>query len=122
MNAAEVAKRAGIGKDTLRYYEKIGLISPPPRSANGYRAYNPTVLDELRFIKLGQSVGFTLGEIKPAIPFVRDPRPGCPLLTKALVDQVERVDEKIAELEQAKATLQRWLIKLASQQVSNSGA
>jgi DNA-binding transcriptional MerR regulator len=115
MNASEVAKRADIGKDTLRYYEKLGLITSPPRSANGYRNYPPTILDELRFIKLGQSVGFTLNEIKPAIPFLANPDPGCPLLTKAIESQIDRVNSKIEELEQSKATLERWRVKLAEQ-------
>jgi DNA-binding transcriptional MerR regulator len=76
MNASEVARLASISKDTLRYYEKQGLISQPPRSANGYREYPAFVLEELRFIKLGQSVGFTLNEIKPAIPLVCAILPG----------------------------------------------
>lgn len=114
MNSSEVAKLADIGKDTLRYYEKLGLISKPPRSANGYRKYPKTVLEELRFIKLGQSVGFTLNEIKPAIPFLANPKPGCPLLSNAIIAQIQRVDTKIAELKQSKATLERWQSKLSA--------
>lgn len=113
MNASEVAKKAEIGKDTLRYYEKLGLITPPPRSLNGYRDYPVSVLEELRFIKLGQSVGFTLSEIKPAIPFLANPKPGCPLLTEAISSQIKRVDERIIELQQSKATLERWQSKLS---------
>ena len=112
MNAGEVAKKANVGKDTLRYYEKLGLISDPPRDTNGYRNYSSSVLEELRFIKLGQSVGFTLSEIKPAIPFLANPKPGCPLLSQAIDSQIERVNMKIADLEQSKATLERWRDKL----------
>ncbi len=112
MKANDVAQAAGIGKDTLRYYEKIGLITQPPRGENGYRHFDPFVLEELRFIRLAQSVGFTLNEIKPAIPFLKNPKPSCPILRDALERQVERVDAKIAELEQSKATLTRWLSKL----------
>jgi DNA-binding transcriptional MerR regulator len=49
-------------------------------------------LEELKFIKMAQSVGFTLNEIKPAIPSLSNPKPGCPLLTKAIVDQIERIE------------------------------
>lgn len=112
MNANEVAKTAGIGKDTLRYYEKIGLISMPPRGANGYRVYPASVLEELRFIRLGQSVGFTLNEIKPAIPFIQNPKPDCPLLKNAITSQITRIEDKMAELEQSRETLLRWLQKL----------
>ena len=115
MNAGEVAKKAEVGKDTLRYYEKMGLISEPPRDTNGYRNYPNSVLEELRFIKLGQSVGFTLNEIKPAIPFLANPKPGCPLLSEAIDNQIERVNSKISELKQSKITLERWRSKLLEQ-------
>ncbi|WP_100642489.1 MerR family transcriptional regulator [Alteromonas facilis] len=122
MKASDVAKLSGIAKDTLRYYEKIGLITPPVRRNNGYRDYAETTLEELRFIKMAQSVGFTLQEIKPAIPFVKAPKPGCPLLTDAIVQQLNRIDQKIAELEQSKSTLNRWLDKLSSQQLTHKAS
>jgi DNA-binding transcriptional MerR regulator len=120
MKANEIAKLTGLAKDTLRYYEQIGLISTPPRNANGYRDYPNSCLEELKFIKMAQSVGFTLSEIKPAIPFLANPKPGCPLLTKAMVDQIERIEEKITELQTSKETLHRWLAKLQAQELPNS--
>uniref|UniRef100_A0A486XJM9 Mercuric resistance operon regulatory protein n=1 Tax=Rheinheimera sp. BAL341 TaxID=1708203 RepID=A0A486XJM9_9GAMM len=109
MKASDVAKSAGISKETLRYYEKTGLISTPIRQANGYRNYPASVLDELRFIKLAQTVGFTLNEIKPAIPFLKNPDPRCPQLIQALKNQISRVDQKMGNLVVAKAILNRWL-------------
>ncbi len=114
MKAIDVAKLAGISKETLRYYEAIGLISVPARLANGYRSYDQHVLDELRFIKLGQTVGFTLNEIKVAIPSLKSPDPKCPKLIKALEEQQARVNEKIAELTEVKILLARWISKLNS--------
>ncbi|WJG08573.1 MerR family transcriptional regulator [Aliiglaciecola sp. LCG003] len=116
MKASELATKANLGKDTLRYYEKIGLISAPPRGINGYRDYPASCLDELKFIKMAQSVGFTLSEIKPAIAFLSNPQPGCPMLTQAISKQIERINEKIVELEISKVTLHRWLEKLQQQQ------
>ena len=95
----------------MRYYEQIGVISSPPRGDNGYRDYPESCLEEIKFIKMAQSVGFTLNEIKPAIPFLANPKPSCPLLTKAIVDQIERIEEKIT----SKSTLNRWLLKLHAQ-------
>ena len=120
MRANELAKRTGLGKDTLRYYEQIGVISRPPRASNGYRDYPESCLEQLKFIKMAQSVGFTLNEIKPAIPFLANPKPGCPLLAKAIVDQINRIEEKISELETSKTTLNRWLLKLQAQAVADS--
>ena len=114
MKAIDVAKSAGISKETLRYYEKIGLISKPIRQQNGYRSYDLHVLEELRFIKLGQMVGFTLNEIKVAIPSLKNPVSKCPQLIQALEQQLARVDEKMAELSDAKILLARWLSKLNS--------
>ncbi|WP_100658578.1 MerR family transcriptional regulator [Alteromonas flava] len=114
MQASEVAKRAGVNKDTLRYYEQLGVISAPKRAANGYREYSEETLEELRFIKLAQSVGFTLQEIKPAIPFVQNPIPGCPKLTQAITQQLARIDDKLAELARSRQTLLRWLDKLSA--------
>jgi DNA-binding transcriptional MerR regulator len=112
VQASELAKRANVAKDTLRYYEKIGLISKPPRNANGYRDYPAACLEELKFIKMAQSVGFTINEIKPAIPLIANPDANCPLLSGAISNQILRIEEKIAELQQSKSTLQRWLVKL----------
>jgi DNA-binding transcriptional MerR regulator len=115
MKANELGKRTELGKDTLRYYEQIGVISTPQEGDNGYRDYPGSCLEELKFIKMAQLVGFTLNEIKPAIPFLANPKPGCLLLNKAIVDQIERIEEKIIELETSKSTLNRWLLNLHAQ-------
>lgn len=109
MKANEVTKLTDTSKDTLRYYEKIGLISKPIRNGNGYRDYSKKTLQELKFIKLAQSLGFTLTEIKQAIPHVANPVPGCPKLTAALQNQITRVDSKIEELKHTRKTLEKWL-------------
>ncbi|MBV1910676.1 MAG: MerR family transcriptional regulator [Kangiellaceae bacterium] len=109
MKANEVVTLSGVSKDTLRYYEKIGLINQPPRSINGYRNYSQSVLEELKFVKLGQSLGFSLAELKEAIPHLANPKPGCPKLSAALSKQIDRVDTKIVELKKNRKTLEKWL-------------
>ncbi len=109
MRSEQLAEKANVGKDTLRYYEKIGLLTPPPRGANGYRHYSKENLNELKFIKLAQSVGFTLNEIKPAIPFVNNPQPGCPKLRKAIENKLTEIEGRIEELHQAKSKLRYWM-------------
>ena len=59
-----VAKRAGVGIDTVRYYERAGLITPPARLASGYRRYGEVDVARLRFIKRAQALGFTLKEVR----------------------------------------------------------
>ncbi|MBE1302388.1 MAG: MerR family transcriptional regulator [Alteromonadaceae bacterium] len=111
MRMDKLIELTGVPRDTLRYYEKIGLITKPPRLANGYRDYPQTILNEIKFIKLAQSVGFTLNEIKPAIPFVNDPQPGCPKLHAAITEKIDAIDARIAELQSAKEKLGRQLAR-----------
>lgn len=108
MRSEELSEKSGVPKDTLRYYEKIGLLPRPQRSANGYRQYTQENLYQLKFIKLAQSVGFTLKEIKPAIEFVNNPQPGCPKLRKAIEDKLVEIDKRIEELGTAKQKLKQW--------------
>lgn len=109
MKISELMRRGEICRDTVRYYERIGLISKPLRLPNGYRDYPESTLNEIKFIRLAQSVGFTLNQIKPAIPYLANPQPNCPILGEALKKQIELVDTKIAELSDARKRLVRWL-------------
>lgn len=63
MMTGELAKRAGVNVETLRFYERKGLLPVPPRRASGYREYPPDSVTRIRFIKRAQDLGFTLGEI-----------------------------------------------------------
>lgn len=64
LGIGQLAKQTGIAIDTIRYYERTGLLSPQERSAAGYRRYTALELSRLRFIRRAQSLGFTLREIK----------------------------------------------------------
>jgi DNA-binding transcriptional MerR regulator len=59
LRVGEVAARAGVHRETLRYYERRGLIPPPPRRISGYRAYPPETVERVRLIKWAQGLGFT---------------------------------------------------------------
>ena len=63
LRTGQLAKKAKVNTETLRYYEKRGLIPTPPRRDSGYRIYPETTVDRLNFIKGAQSLGFTLDEI-----------------------------------------------------------
>jgi len=59
----EVAQRAGVSAPTIRYYEEIGLLGKPLRSSTGYRRYSESSVEEVRFIRKAQALGFSLDEI-----------------------------------------------------------
>ncbi|AII11155.1 MerR family transcriptional regulator [Rhodococcus opacus] len=63
MRSSELAARAGVNVQTLRYYERRGLLAKPPRSPSGYRAYPSEAVEIVRFVKRAQEHGFTLDEI-----------------------------------------------------------
>lgn len=64
MRSSELAQRASVNTETLRYYERRGLLQPPPRTPGGYRDYPPAAVELLRFIKRAQELGFTLDEVE----------------------------------------------------------
>jgi DNA-binding transcriptional MerR regulator len=63
LRSGELAKLAGVSPDTLRLYERKGLLARTPRTANGYRAYPPDALDRVRLVRAALSIGFTLDEL-----------------------------------------------------------
>ena len=64
MKISELAKSSGVNLETIRYYERLGLITPAKRDANGYRSFGQVQLDELQFIKACRAIGFSLDEIR----------------------------------------------------------
>ena len=96
LRISEVGKRAGVSSDTIRYYEREGLIPAPPRSASGYREYDDAVAGRLRFIKGAQAFGLRLSEIRELLE-IQD-RGACPCgHTRTLVEK--RIAELAAEIE-----------------------
>ena len=72
-----VARRAGVSPPTIRYYEDIGLLVPPLRSSSGYRRYSDTTVEELRFIRKAQALGFSLEEIGDILRLSRSGKTPC---------------------------------------------
>jgi MerR family transcriptional regulator, copper efflux regulator len=92
MRIGEVAAGAGVNVQTLRYYERRGLLPEPQRRGAGYRAYDPDTIRLVRFIKRAQELGFTLREIAELIELRQSPRRGAEVraLACAKVEDIER--------------------------------
>jgi len=92
-----LAKRAGVGIDTVRYYERAGLLAPSQRLASGYRRYTALELSRLRFIRRAQALGFTLNEVRDllALSAKRD----VARVKRSAQSKLEDVDKKIAALQ-----------------------
>lgn len=68
MNIGKLADATGVSPDTLRYYEKEGLIAPPKRAGNGYRHYDESHVSRVGFVRSAQALGFSLAEIREIVP------------------------------------------------------
>ena len=96
MQIKTLEARSGLPRDTLRFYERSGLITPPRRLPNGYREYDEHTLAELKFISAAREVGFTLAEIKKAIPHLKSPPDQCLDLLEGLLGRRQAVVEQLA--------------------------
>ena len=96
MQIKTLEARSGLPRDTLRFYERSGLITQPRRLQNGYREYDEHTLAELKFISAAREVGFTLAEIKRAIPHLKAPADQCLDLLEGLLGRRQAVIEQIA--------------------------
>lgn len=99
LRPGEVAAAVGVGLQTLRYYERRGLIEAPPRSNGGHRLYDAAVVTSLRVIKAAQRLGFTLAEVAEILDAAagRHGRRG-PGLDQRIRVKIDELDERIAEL------------------------
>jgi DNA-binding transcriptional MerR regulator len=93
----EVTKTLGIPVDTLRYYEKIGLL-PPVHRHNGMRYYSPKDVSRLRFIKRAQKMGFSLDEIAQLLSFRENPQQAKPQVRQLAHTKLSDVRHRVAEL------------------------
>ncbi|MGN6153637.1 MAG: MerR family transcriptional regulator [Lysobacteraceae bacterium] len=96
MRIGELERRSGLGRDTLRFYERSGLITPPRRQANGYRDYDDHTLAELHFIRTARELGFALDEIRVAMPSLRAPPARCDTLLAKLRERRETLEADVA--------------------------
>lgn len=105
MNISQLAKAVGVSTDTVRYYEKQGLISAPQRQANGYRRYTDTHVDLVRFVRGAQALGFSLAEIRAILPQVVQGTLGRTEIEQQLKAKMAQIDAHMAQLKTLKKEL-----------------
>lgn len=105
MKIGELAGHAGVNVQTVRYYERRGLLPEPERRPSGYREYGPDVLDRLRFIKRAQELGFTLSEIGELLALRLDPRTPAAAVKARAEAKIADIDRKMHDLERIRHAL-----------------
>ena len=93
------AREAGVNIETVRYYERRGLIERPPKG-DGYRTYSPELVTLIRFIKEAQQIGFSLSEIRELLALRADPSADCSDVQQQAMAKLEEVRRKIEQLRQ----------------------
>ncbi|PIE36718.1 MAG: Zn(2+)-responsive transcriptional regulator [Gammaproteobacteria bacterium] len=107
LKIGELAALAEVSRDTLRFYEKNGLLKPSARSESGYRLYSHGDVQRIGFILSAKAVGFTLGEIREllALEVTRDEK-SCQDVKGFVDDKLNTVDQRIEELQRIRQSLQ----------------
>ena len=111
LTIGELAAAAGVGRETVRFYERRGLIDEPPRSPAGYRRYSRDTVQRLRFIRHAQALGFTLAEITVLLDLRVDEVSACGTVEVRAREKLEQVETKIADLRRIGGALQRLVAK-----------
>ena len=106
----ELAEQSQVNLQTVRYYEREGLLPKPPRLASGYRVFSRDAVRRVRFIKRAQELGFSLKEIKELLSIRVDPRSDCADVQKLATAKLADIDQKIRTLQ----AMKRVLTKLAT--------
>ncbi len=116
LTVGRLADAAGVGRETIRYYERVGLLDEPPRSRAGYRHYPAEAIDRLRFIRRAQELGFTLAEITELLDLRIDEVSACVTVEARARAKLATVEDKIGDLRRIGHSLERLVQKCVARQ------
>ncbi|MCY9657126.1 MerR family transcriptional regulator [Paenibacillus chondroitinus] len=107
LTVGQIAKEAGVNIETIRYYERRGLLPEPPRTNSGYRMFSLETVHDVRFIKRAQELGFTLEEIKRLLSIYRkDDYFPIEEMRQFATEKIGKIEEKIDQLNNFKSILE----------------
>jgi len=113
MRIGQVAKRVGVGIETIRFYERKGLIVQPPRPTGRYREYHKEAVARIRFIKCAKELGFSLTEISEFLSLQANPRATCADVKQRAEAKISTIQERVKGLQTMKHALGK-LVKSCS--------
>ncbi len=109
MRIGAAAEQAGVNVQTLRYYERRGLLPRPPRRTSGYREFHNDAVRMVRFVKRAQDLGFTLDEVEELLRLRHDKRRDRVRIRAVAEKRVRQIERKVAELQAMKKALSHLL-------------
>lgn len=108
---ARLARKTGCNLETIRYYEKVGLLPPPPRSSNGYRVYSPELVQRLQFVLRARDLGFAMEEIRSLLSLTDTGTQTCAEVMTRTENHISDVRQKIADLRRIEDSLAATLAR-----------
>jgi Hg(II)-responsive transcriptional regulator len=105
LTIGQVARQAGVGVETVRFYEREGLLEEPARRASGYRQYSEQVVKRIHFIKRAQQLGFSLKEIAELLLLRVDTQTSCEEVKQHAEAKIAEVERKLIELQRMRQAL-----------------
>lgn len=106
LTRGQLAVRTGCNIETIRYYEQIGLLPPPPRTAGGHRLYGEELCKRLNFVRRSRELGFTLEEIRELLRMVDGHKYNCSEVKALALDHGRDIQRKISDLRKLKTMLE----------------
>ena len=118
MKIGELARVTGTKAETIRYYERIGLLPQPDRTGSNYRDYGADDEDRLRFIRHARGLGFDIADIRSLLGLAEEQEADCGTVDRIASDHLTAVDVKIAQLKQLRSELVRMISRCRGGQIS----
>ncbi len=109
LTIGRISALSGISVDTIRFYERKGLIKPPQRNASGYRVYPPEVVDQMRFIKRSRDLRFSLQEVSELFNFIFEGDGQSKEVRKRIEKKISEIDDHLEELATIRGQLEQLL-------------
>lgn len=116
LTTSELANEAGVNVETIRYYERLGLIPQPPRTESGYRIFPAEAIKRIKFVKRSQDLGFTLAEIHKLLTLTESEDFTCGEVQQFASQKLKEIELKIRDLQNIKSILQELSSKCSEGQ------
>jgi len=121
LRIGEVAARSGCSPETIRHYEKLGLLAPPRRAPNGYREYGPDAVKRLGFIRNGRALGLDLDTIRELLELADQPDADCSAADRIAQRHLQLVEERIDALSRLADELRSVVAQCQGGRVADCG-
>ncbi|KAA0686124.1 MULTISPECIES: MerR family transcriptional regulator [Azospirillum] len=109
LSIGDLGKATGTKAETIRFYEKVGILPEPARTSGNYRSYSEEHVRRLTFVRKARNLGFRLETVRALLDFADQPDRPCVEVDKLVIEQLHEVERKLADLERLRKELARMI-------------